>query len=301
MESPAPILVSGKSGQLGRCLFDAASARNIPLILAGRPDFDVTDRASMDRAITDAKPSVIINAAAYTAVDKAEAEPERCYAVNRDGAGQLAEVAWRHTLPFIHVSTDYVFDGQKPSAYCEDDATAPLGVYGRSKLEGELAVLAAHPEALIVRTSWVYSAYGSNFLLTMLRIARSKPSLRVVDDQHGCPTSAHDLADTLLKISSHFLHRGRPAGIYHLSGTGETTWFGLATEIFANLRARGLRAPNLVAITTADYPTPARRPRNSRLDCTKIKREFGIKLPPWPNSVAGCIARLPRNEDMQQC
>ena len=255
----------------------------------------------MERAIADAKPSIVINAAAYTAVDKAEAEPEPCYAVNRDGAGQLADAAWRHNLPFIHVSTDYVFDGQKPSAYREDDATAPLGVYGRSKLEGERAVVAAHPEALIVRTSWVYSAYGSNFLLTMLRLSQSKPSLRVVDDQHGCPTSAHDLADALLEISSNLLHRGLPTGIYHLSGTGETTWFGLATEIFANLRARGLHAPTLTAITTADYPTPARRPRNSRLDCTKMKREFGIKLPPWPNSIAGCIDRLPRNEDTQQC
>ena len=206
MASAVPILVVGKSGQLGRCLFEAASCRNIRVIVAGRPDFDIEHRETVDRALTAFDPGVLINAAAYTAVDKAETEPEpeRCYAANCDGARRFAAVAWRYNVPFIHISTDYVFDGRKPSPYHEDDLTAPHGVYGRSKLEGERAVLAVHPDALILRTSWLYSAFGSNFLTTMLRLAQSRPTLRFVNDQCGCPTSAHELAAALPDISTNF-------------------------------------------------------------------------------------------------
>jgi dTDP-4-dehydrorhamnose reductase len=303
MASAGPILVVGKSGQLGRCLFEAASRRDIRIIVAGRPDFDIEHRETVDRALPAFDPGVIINAAAYTAVDKAETEPERCYAANRDGARQLAAVAWRHNVPFIHISTDYVFDGRKPSPYHEDDLTAPLGVYGRSKLEGERAVLAMHPDALILRTSWLYSAFGSNFLTTMLRLAQSQPSLRVVDDQRGCPTSAHELAAALLDISTKLLEGGSQsrAGIYHLSGAGQTTWYGLAAEIFANVKARDQKVPHLVAIKTADYPTRAQRPPNSVLSCAKVDREFGVKLPAWSTSLTACINGLSRREDLQRC
>jgi dTDP-4-dehydrorhamnose reductase len=299
MAVATPILVVGKSGQLARCLFEAGSRRDIRLVVAGRPDFDIAHRESVDRALTTFSPGIIINAAAYTAVDKAETEPERCYAVNNVGARQLAEAAWRRNVPLIHVSTDYVFDGQKSTPYSEDDLTTPLGVYGRSKLEGEQAVLAMHPEALIVRTSWVYSVYGSNFVTTMLRLAQSQAVLRVVDDQFGCPTSAHDLAAALLDVSTKLLDGcgRRLAGIYHLSGTGQTTWYRLAAEIFAGAKTRGQQAPHLVAIRTADYPTRAQRPPNSVLDCTKVNHAFGVKLPPWPASVTTCVSRLINKED----
>ena len=303
MALATPILVVGKSGQLARCLVEAASRRNVRLIVAGRPDVDIEQLESIDRALTMFCPGVIINAAAYTAVDKAETEPERCYAVNHAGARQLAEAASRRNVPLIQVSTDYVFDGQKATPYGEDDPTAPLGIYGRSKLEGEQAVLAKHPEALILRTSWVYSVYGSNFVTTMLRLAQSQPSLRVVDDQIGCPTSAHDLAAALLDISTDLLGGGRRhlAGIYHLSGTGQTTWYRLAAEIFASAKARGRPAPHLVAIKTADFPTRAQRPRNSVLNCTKADQAFGVKLPPWQTSVTTCVNRLVKKEELQRC
>jgi dTDP-4-dehydrorhamnose reductase len=303
MESAAPIFVAGRSGQLGRCLSDIASRRNIRIAAAGRPDFDIEQPEFVDRVLNSVTPQIIINAAAYTAVDKAETEPERCYAVNRDGAGQLAAAAWRRKVPFIHISTDYVFDGQKSSPYREDDGTAPLGVYGRSKLEGEKAVLVAHPEALILRTSWVYSPFGSNFVKTILRLAESRPLLQVVDDQRGCPTSAHDLAAALLDIVPQLLEAGaeRRAGIYHLSGTGQTTWYGFAAEILANIKNRGRRIPALKAIRTADYPTLAQRPANSALDCAKVECAFGIKLPPWSASVADCTNELTKHKELQPC
>ncbi len=208
-----------------------------------------------------------------------------------------AWVSWRW-----RVDRDYVFDGQKPSPYREDP-TAPLGVYGRSKLEGEQAVLAAHPDALILRTSWVYSAFGSNFLTTMLRLAQTRSSLRIVDDQHGCPTSAHALAVALLDVSSKLSAVGgrRRAGIYHLSSTGQTTWHGLAAEIFASAKARGLRVPDLEAIATAEYPTLAQRPANSRLDCAKVNQTFGVELPDWSDSVTDCVNRVIEQQELQPC
>lgn len=303
MKNAAPIFVAGKSGQLARCLSDFARRLELPIAVAGRPEFDIELPESIDSVLNKLKPKIIINAAAYTAVDKAETEPERCYFVNRDGAGRLAEAALRRKVPFIHISTDYVFDGQKASPYREDDRTAPLGVYGCSKLEGEQAVLAAHPEALILRTSWVYSPFGSNFVKAILQLAESRPLLRVVDDQRGCPTSAHDLAAALLDIVLQLLEAGarRRAGIYHLSGTGQTTWYGFAAEILANVKKRGWRVPALEAITTADYPTLAQRPANSALDCAKVERAFGIKLPPWSASVADCINQLTTHKELQPC
>ena len=243
--------------------------------------------ASIERVLAAISPRAIVNAAAYTSVDKAESEPEAAFKVNRDGAALLAKEAARLRVPFIHVSTDYVFDGTKTSPYLEHDRPLPLGVYGQSKLEGEAAVLDAYPEALVVRASWVFSPYGHNFVKTMLRLAETRDCLRVVDDQYGAPTYAADIAEALLEMLRQIEVAGRPdrGGIYHLASAGVTTWYGFASAIFAARRKQGGRTPRLEPIKTADYPTPARRPANSRLDCSKIERVFGICLRPWENAV----------------
>jgi dTDP-4-dehydrorhamnose reductase len=197
-------------------------------------------------------------------------------------------------VPFIHVSTDYVFDGRKDEPYREEDAPFPLGAYGRSKLEGEAAVRAACPAAVILRTSWVYSPFGQNFVTTMLRLAETRDTVRVVDDQHGAPTAAADLADAILDLIDRLTEAGgrHLGGVYHLTPAGETTWHGFAAAIFAGWARRGRRVPALEAITTAQYPTAARRPANSRLDCNKIARVFGLRLPPWQSSLERCLDEI---------
>ena len=299
-----PILVAGKSGQLARCLAQAAQARGVALVAVGRPELDLEDATSIERVVRTTEPAAIVNAAAYTAVDRAESEPERTFAVNRDGAERLAQAARRRDLPLIHLSTDYVFDGRKDSPYTEEDAAAPLNVYGRSKLEGELAVRRSHPAALVVRTSWVYSPHGHNFVLAMLRRAAKSEPVRVVDDQRGAPTAACDLADAFLDILQRYPAGdiAARAGIYHLAAGGETTWHGFASAIFARFSEQtGARVPNLVAIPSAQYPAAARRPANSCLDCAKIEREFAIRLPPWRQSLDRCLDRLLMPVETQRC
>lgn len=290
----APILVIGKSGQLARCLRDAATQRSVWLTTAGRPDFDLEDSAGIDALVGAIAPSAIINAAAYTTVDKAEAEPTRAFTINRDRAAQLASAARKRAIPFIHISTDYVFDGDKKSPYQEGDLPAPLNVYGRSKLEGEIAVLDAYPRAVVIRTSWLYSPYGNNFVRTMLRLSATQASARVVDDQRGTPTFVPDLADGLLDIVRQLDpdRGGETAGIFHLAGQGATTWHGFAEAIFANLSRRGLPVPMLQDITTREYPTPARRPQNSCLDSSKAACVFEVRLPSWQVSLERCLDRL---------
>ena len=266
------------------------SERYLLLRLAA-PEFDLENADSIERVVKAVLPRAIVNAAAYTAVDMAESEPERAFAVNRDGAGRLAATARRFRIPFVHVSTDYVFDGRKASAYCENDDPCPLGAYGQSKLEGEKAVMDANPDALVFRTSWVYSPYGTNFLKTMLRLAETRDVVRVIDDQRGAPTAAIDLAGAIVDALMQVLERearGR-AGVYHVTASGETTWYGFAKAIFAGWRDRGHRIPQLEAITTADYPTRVKRPANSRLDCEKFQRVFGICLPLWSTSLGPCL------------
>jgi dTDP-4-dehydrorhamnose reductase len=298
MPGAEPILVAGKSGQLARCLAAEARRRGLALVAMGRPALDLTDAGSAARAVEAHAPYAIVNAAAYTAVDKAEAEPALAMAINRDGAGVLAAAAARLGVPFIHISTDYVFDGRKATPYREDDAPAPLGVYGRSKLEGEATVLAACPAAVILRTSWVYGPFGQNFVATMLRLAETRETVNVVDDQHGAPTAAADLASAILDLVQRLAAqhaRGRQTGgIYHLAAEGETTWYRFAAAIFANWSRRGRRVPRLEPIATAQYPTPARRPANSRLDCSKVARVFGLRLPPWQTSLERCLDELAR-------
>jgi dTDP-4-dehydrorhamnose reductase len=298
-----PVLVAGKSGQLARCLRDAAVLRNVPMVAVGRPELDLESGEGIDRAIAAVKPSAIVNAAAYTAVDRADAESECAFAVNCAGAALLADAAARRGIPFIQISTDYVFDGSKRSPYREDDVPAPLNVYGASKLASETAVLKACPGAAVIRTSWVYSPYGNNFVRTMLRLSETQPVVRVVDDQRGTPTSAADLAAAILAIVERLRSADRcdNAGIYHLAGDGETSWHGFAAAIFASLARRGRRVPELQAITTAEYPTPTRRPKNSCLDPSKAERIFGVRLPPWRSSLEACLDRLETPKELHAC
>ena len=289
-----PILIVGRSGQLARCLAESATQRGTRVVAIGRPEVALENAASVEQATRAVDPSAIVNAAAYTAVDRAESEPERAFAVNRDGAEHLAVEAQRRGVPLVHLSTDYVFDGRKSSPYTEEDAAAPLGVYGRSKLEGEVAVRKACPTALVLRTSWIYSPYAHNFVKTMLELAETRDDVRVVDDQWGSPTAANDLANAILDIMGQLGGEGfgSRAGIYHLAAQGETTWYGFASAIFAGWAERGRRVTSLIAITSAEYPAPARRPANSRLDCAKIERQFGIRLPSWQRSLDACLDQL---------
>jgi dTDP-4-dehydrorhamnose reductase len=298
-----PILVAGKSGQLALCLRDAAALRNVPIVAVGRPALNIESGEGIDRAIAEFEPSAIVNAAAYTAVDTAEAEQGRAFLVNCGGAALLADAATRHGIPFIQVSTDYVFDGHKRQPYREDDVTAPLNVYGSSKLAGEATVLKTCPWSAVLRTSWVYSPYGQNFVRTMLRLSENQPLVKVVDDQRGTPTSAADLADAILVIAERLRSaNGRDdAGIYHLAGEGETTWHGFAAAIFASLARRGRPVPKLQAITTAEFPTAARRPRNSCLDSSKAERTFGVRLPPWRLSLEACLDQLETPRELRAC
>jgi len=289
-----PILIAGRNGQLARCLHDLAVLQSMPVVALGRSEFNLEAYGELRRAIEPLAPSIIINAAAYTAVDLAESEVARAFIINRDAAAALADVAWQMNIPLIHISTDYVFDGTKPDAYEESDVPAPMNVYGASKLAGEAAVLAAHPLATVIRTSWVYSPHGNNFVRTMLRLCEAQPIVRVVQDQCGNPTSALDLASAILQLSGRLLTQDRRAmaGIFHLAGQGETTWYGFAQAIFDLLVYRGIRVPQLEAITSEQYQTAARRPRNSRLNSSKAERVLGLRLPLWRCSLETCLDQL---------
>jgi dTDP-4-dehydrorhamnose reductase len=291
---PTRILVIGRSGQLAACLAALSWPKGLEVVCRGRGDFALADQASVLALVAAEAPAVIVNAAAYTAVDRAEAEPEAAYALNRDGPAHLALAAAEAGVPLIQVSTDYVFDGTKPGPYLEDDPIAPLGVYGASKAAGEQAVrqrLAAH---VIVRTSWVYATFGGNFVRTMLRLGRERPELGVVDDQVGRPTYAPDLARALAGVASG-LAAGRQDGFgtFHLSGGGApVSWYGFATAIFQRAAAAGAAVPRLRPIATCDYPTPARRPANSVLDCTRIRAVHGVSLRPWPEALDEALGAL---------
>lgn len=298
-----PIFVAGRSGQLARCLDELAVKDGLPLVALGRPDLDLGADADIEQVIARLAPAAIINAAAYTMVDQAEAEPELASSINRDGAARLATVAHARDIPFIHISTDYVFDGAKPSPYNEEDKIAPLSVYGRSKYEGEVAVVAANPHAVVIRTAWVYSPFGHNFVRTMLRLAETQSTVRIVNDQRGTPTSASDLAVAVLEIVRQLRTDcfGEKSGIYHLAGQGETTWCDFAKAIFSSLARRGHRVPQVQAITTEEYPTPARRPRNSCLDSSKAYRAFHVQLPAWQESIERCLDRIAAPVESPAC
>jgi len=292
---PRRIFIVGQRGQVARALVRAYAARGDVVATAGRASIDISDQAVIGSAISRFEPELVINAAAYTAVDQAEEEVERAFAVNREGARHVAAAAHMAAAPVIHLSTDYVFDGAKTTPYLETDQTAPIGVYGRSKLEGEAAVAVEASEHLILRTSWVCSPDGSNFVKTMLRLAAQGDEIGVVDDQWGAPTFAADLAAAIALIGERLLstrNRAELSGIYHATGSGMTTWCRFARAIMQESETRGGPACRVRAIQTSEYPTRARRPQNSRLDCSKLDRVFGIRLPPWETSLRACLDQL---------
>lgn len=284
------VLVTGGAGQLATML--AASGADV--VRVGRPAFDFERPESIAEVFGAVRPSLVVNAAAWTAVDLAETEPEAAMRANRDGPAVLARLCAEAGVPMIHVSTDYVFDGDKGAAYVETDATNPMAVYGVTKLAGERAVLAACARSVVLRTSWVYSAVGKNFVRTMLGAARKVDRVRVVADQKGCPTSAEDLAGVILAVAARLQEGWREeyGGVFHAAGDGWTTWHGLAEAVFAESGRLGGRVPAVEAIGTAEWPTPARRPPDSRLACGKLERVFGVRQPDWRDGVARVVGVL---------
>ncbi|MCG5238974.1 dTDP-4-dehydrorhamnose reductase [Azospirillum doebereinerae] len=288
------VLVLGTSGQVGDALMHASWPAGTTLVGLARPALDMADPASIDRAMADHAPDLVVNATAYTAVDKAESDRAAAFAINRDGPARLAALCAARGAPLIHISTDYVFDGTKPAPYTEGDPVAPVNAYGASKEAGEAAVRAAAATHVILRTSWVYAAHGANFVKTMLRLGRERAELGVVADQTGAPTAAADIADTIVAIVERIQSRPDdvPWGTYHLTGAGETTWFGFAERIFQRLEREEGRRPALKPIATADYPTPARRPVNSRLDCGRLRAAFDVEPPAWEDSLERVLDAL---------
>lgn len=283
------ILISGQHGQVARalqqCLGDLGQ-----LHVLGRDRLDLAQPEAIRAQVQHLAPDLIINAAAYTAVDQAESEPELAFALNARAPGIFAEEADRLGIPLIHYSTDYVFDGDKATPYTEDDEPNPLNVYGRSKLAGEQAIKAVASQHLILRTSWVYSRHGRNFLLTMQRLLQEQPQLRIVADQIGAPTWAGTLAtSTRLLIERWLAGQAGTWGTYHLSARGETSWFGFAQAIGAHLKAQGLPCAELLPIPSSAYPTPARRPLNSRLDCSLLQRQWQVSQPHWQQALIDCL------------
>lgn len=288
------LLIIGANGQLGWELCQRKNQHGFDADSCDLPLFDITDQKNVLNTVEAAKPEIIINAAAYTAVDQAEKEPETAFSVNRDGVAHLAEICSTLNIPLIHISTDYVFDGSKETPYTEEDAVLPLGIYGESKAKGEDVIRRTLPRHIIIRTSWLYGIHGKNFVKTMLRLGKMDDPIRVVDDQYGCPTSAADLADVILTISRTILKKeSTPWGTYHYSNAGKTSWFQFAQKIFDIASGYDVFSyKSLNPIKTTEYPTPARRPQNSVLQCNLIAETFNIKPIPWEESLSKMINRL---------
>jgi dTDP-4-dehydrorhamnose reductase len=290
------LYVIGGQGQVARSLREAAASdRGIVFGCGARPDIDLLQPASIAQALADFEPDIVINPAAYTAVDKAESEPDQAFALNRDGAGTVAAAAAKQGVPVIHFSTDYVFDGTKDTGYVESDPVSPRSVYGQSKYQGELAVAAANPHHIILRTSWVYAPFGTNFVRTMLRLSGERDSLRVVNDQIGCPTYAPDIAAAAIAMAKKVIAEGwqpKFAGVTHLAGPDALTWYAFANDIVRGAALRGGRSVPISPILTSDYPTPAARPANSRLSTLRLASVFDIHLPALERSLAHCLDRL---------
>jgi dTDP-4-dehydrorhamnose reductase len=285
------ILVFG-NGQLGQELTRMGVAGRVPLVTLSRAQADITNRAAIAEALRRHSPTLVVNAAAYTKVDLAETEVEAARQGNEVGPAIVAQACAAAGVPLVQISTDYVFDGRKRDAYVEGDPIAPIGAYGRSKAAGERAVRQATAHHLIMRTSWIYGEFGHNFLKTMLRLATARDELRVVDDQRGCPTSTRDLADAILRIAPRLVARHEVWGTYHFAGSGVTTWHGFASRIVAAQAPITGRKPRVTAITSAEFPTPARRPANSELDCSLFARTFGFGGRPWTEETDAITALL---------
>ncbi|CAN5393182.1 dTDP-4-dehydrorhamnose reductase [soil metagenome] len=289
---PNSILVFGRSGQVARELALLSETTGRAMVFVGRETLDLTEHATIDQLITAAAPSAVINAAAYTAVDRAESDSEAAYALNRDAPAAMAKACMARGLPFVHFSTDYVFDGTLDRPYVETDPIGPTGVYGASKLAGEQAVSAAGGAAITLRTSWVYSLHGANFVKTMLRLAADREELVVVGDQLGRPTWARDCAEAALLAVDSLSATPTLAGLYHLSGAEDATWADLATAVFDNSARLGGPTARVRPITTAEYPTPAKRPANSRLNCGKFESALNWRCRPWRNSLTACMTEM---------
>ena len=299
MKNNTPILLTGASGQVGYEVRRLAGEPGHALIALTRQQLDIGDAEAVEQLVARLQPSLVINAAAYTAVDKAEQEREAAMRANRQGPANLAAACQAHRIPLIHLSTDYVFDGNKAGAYHEEDPVAPTGVYGQSKMEGEEEVRARLKEHLIIRVSWVFGPHGNNFVKTMLRLASERDELRVVADQHGCPTSATHIAEMLLTLADKLREGGEiPWGTYHFCDRPETTWHGFAETIVKEALATGLlhHAVPVHPISTSDYPTPARRPLNSVLDCTRIMKTFDLTRPSWQEGLTSMLALIKQEQ-----
>lgn len=289
------IVVTGHEGQVVRSLIERASSSEIQVVPLGRPGLDLTGSPdSIVNAVRKAAPSVVVSAAAYTQVDQAESERELAFAVNRDGPRAIARAAHILGVPMIHLSTDYVFDGSKSSPYVEEDKTGPTGVYGASKLAGERAVLVEHHDTAVIRTAWIYSPFGKNFVKTMLRLAENRAEVSVVTDQRGNPTSALDIADGILRVATNLVSSDDPAqrGIFHMTASGEASWADFAQEIYRRSAESGGPSAIVKHIGSGDYPTAAKRPANSCLDSTKLEKVHGVRLSDWPSSLKDVISRL---------
>lgn len=293
MTDKTHILVTGGAGQVGLELRRAAWPQGVVIHAPSRADLDLTQEASIRRAFEAVPFAAVINAAAWTAVDKAESEVSAAFCANAIGPARLADATRARDIPLIQVSTDYVFDGAKADPYAEDDPVGPIGIYGASKLAGEMAVRLGNSRSVVMRTAWVLSAHRTNFLKTMLRLAPDRPTLRVVEDQLGCPTSARDIAEALKVIALRMIaDPSAPTGVYHFVNAGEASWADLAREIFRLSAAHGGVHAEVEGILSSEYPTPARRPKNSRLLTNRIGADYAIHPRPWNEAVADIIAEL---------
>ena len=289
------VVTGGPDGQVLLSLAERGGAAGHDIVALGRPELDLMgDEEAIVRAVEQTRPDFVVSAAAYTAVDKAESERDLAFAINARGAGAVAKAAERLGVPVIHISTDYVFDGSKSVPYVESDVPNPVSIYGASKLAGEEAVLAASLNSVILRTAWVYSPFNANFVKTMLRLASDREEVGVVADQRGNPTSAQDIADAILAVAANLVASQDQdlRGVFHMTGQGEGSWADFAEHIFATSASAGGPAAKVRRISTADYPTPARRPANSRLDSSKLYETHKVRLPQWQTSTDEVVRRL---------
>lgn len=294
------ILLTGGTGQVGT-EFQRLAPRDWKIDAPTREILNINDPASIRAFAARERWTAIVNAAAYTAVDRAESEIMQAWQANALGPAALAEVSAETGIPLLHISTDYVFDGTAPRAYVEDDAIGPLGVYGATKQAGEQAVRTANPHHIVLRTAWVVSPHGKNFVKTMLKLGSEQEILRVVNDQRGCPTSAEDIAQTIIALLPQLIVEPKAAaGTYHFVNAGEASWFDLAQYVFAHAAASGFRVPVVEPITTAQYPTPAARPANSRLATGKIERTFAIKPRPWQSAISDVVDACLNSQEGQR-
>jgi dTDP-4-dehydrorhamnose reductase len=286
------ILLTGGGGQVGTEIRRLAP-EGFEIVAPGRDQLDIADPGGIAAAVASRPWACVINSGAYTAVDKAQSDPVTAWKVNALGPAAFAWATAQAGIPLIQLSTDYVFDGGKATPYLENDPVGPVSVYGASKEAGEQAVRTGHPRHVILRTAWVVSPHGANFIKTMLRLAETRPRLTVVDDQHGCPTSAADIANALAVIATRLADDAQaPTGTYHFVNSGEATWCGFAREIFTLAQAKGRAVPIVDAIPSSAYPTPARRPANSRLDTAKLTRDFGVEPRAWRTAVSEVVETL---------